>query len=426
MGSLLLRRGTRPALLILMPLATTDGPSPDGASPEKNSRPHLGYLDSLRALAALYVVIFHTNVQIDFYKPQPAKLNAIQSKFVQLCSLGPYAVIFFIVLSGFCLMMPVIRNQGHLRGGLYTFFKRRAERILPPYYLACLFSLAFIFTILSQKTGKPWDVVLGVTWPDILTHLLVVHNISTAYSVKINPVFWSIAVEWQIYFLFPVLLFFWRRFGLGPMIVGATALSCALSWALQQRAWMWPNALNVHFVGLFVLGMAASVASFSTSSRAYALARRVSWAIALPLATLLTGAVIFYAATHGWNRHVPLVLATNLLAGAWSALLLVSVSLRPQGALRRALDWKPLVFVGTFSYSLYLIHAPLLQLIWQYGTSRLHLSRFNEFMLLLAVGLPMIVAASYFFFLLAERPFLRSRQRRSVAATGTKGEVPAA
>src|SRR5205085_647811 len=94
---------------------------------------HLAYLDGLRGLAALQVVLGHAAMQVHW--GSLAKPRVIQA------ALGPMtfareAVALFIVLSGFCLMLPVVRREGVLQGGAWQFFKRRARRILPPYYLA--------------------------------------------------------------------------------------------------------------------------------------------------------------------------------------------------------------------------------------------------------------------------------------------------
>ena len=76
-------------------------------------------------------------------------------------------------------------------------------------------------------------------------------------------------------------------------------------------------------------------------------------------------------------------------------------------AVRKVLNWRPLVLVGTFSYSFYLLHAPLLQIIWQYLLRPLKLSPFHEFLALSFAGLPAIIGISYLFHLLCERPFMR-------------------
>ena len=78
----------------------------------------------------------------------------------------------------------------------------------------------------------------------------------------------------------------------------------------------------------------------------------------------------------------------------------------------RPLVWRPLVWIGGFSYSVYLIHAPLIQLLWQYGVHPLGWSGLPAFFALLLLGLPLIVAASWLFWYGCERPFLNTRTPR--------------
>ena len=69
---------------------------------------HLGYLDGLRALAALYVVAVHALSQVDRHHD---RISAPWSLITGLFLYGHYAVDLFIVLSGFCLMLPVVRRS---------------------------------------------------------------------------------------------------------------------------------------------------------------------------------------------------------------------------------------------------------------------------------------------------------------------------
>lgn len=62
-----------------------------------------------------------------------------------------------------------------------------------------------------------------------------------------------------------------------------------------------------------------------------------------------------------------------------------------------------------------LVHEPLLQILWQFGTARFKLAPFNEFLLLSAVSLPVILVVSYGFFLFAEKPFMSFKNRRALA-----------
>jgi peptidoglycan/LPS O-acetylase OafA/YrhL len=94
---------------------------------------------------------------------------------------------------------------------------------------------------------------------------------------------------------------------------------------------------------------------------------------------------------------------------------LVAAAAPGRGFLREALSVKPLVFVGTFSYSLYLIHAPLLQVLWQYVCEPLGMSPEQRFVLLMTLGLALILGASYLFFLMFEAPFMVSSKARAEA-----------
>jgi len=76
--------------------------------------------------------------------------------------------------------------------------------------------------------------------------------------------------------------------------------------------------------------------------------------------------------------------------------------------LRQILTIKPLVAVGLFSYSIYLVHAPIIQGVWLLSSKTLGLSFFPTLGVMLAVGLPLVVALSFAFHLVFERPFLNS------------------
>ena len=134
-------------------------------------RLHLKYLDGLRAVAAVWVVLAHALAQVD---PDFGTLGTWRAGgVIAVFSYGRFAVDLFIVLSGFCLMLPVVRRDGVMRYGSLEFLRRRGWRILPPYYLALIFSLALIWLAVGSKTGTHWDISLPVTPKSILTHLLL-------------------------------------------------------------------------------------------------------------------------------------------------------------------------------------------------------------------------------------------------------------
>jgi peptidoglycan/LPS O-acetylase OafA/YrhL len=109
-------------------------------------------------------------------------------------------------------------------------------------------------------------------------------------------------------------------------------------------------------------------------------------------------------------------LVLDLLVGVLACSLLVVTS-RPGGDwLTAVLGWKPFATVGIFSYSLYLVHAPLLQLMWQYVLHPLGISSTPLFVTLMTVGFALVLALSYLFHRIFEAPFMTSAARPVPAA----------
>src|SRR5260221_14573530 len=92
------------------------------------------YLDGIRALAALYVVLYHaTTVKTTDQSALPQPLRFI----VAILREGHFGVVVFIVLSGFSLMLPIARaGSTELVDGFRRYLRRPARRIMPPYYVA--------------------------------------------------------------------------------------------------------------------------------------------------------------------------------------------------------------------------------------------------------------------------------------------------
>jgi peptidoglycan/LPS O-acetylase OafA/YrhL len=114
---------------------------PEPVSAKEAPRLRLEFLDGLRGLAALYVVFHHVSL-FSPSSPNPSILLHVFIKlYTHVLAFGHQAVVVFIVLSGYVLMLPVARTQdGHMPKGVWDYFKRRARRILPPYYAALILS----------------------------------------------------------------------------------------------------------------------------------------------------------------------------------------------------------------------------------------------------------------------------------------------
>ncbi len=358
---------------------------------------HLDYLDGLRAVAALFVVLNHglsytglNTMPMAFWLRWP--LSAF--------TYGTYAVDLFIVLSGFCLMLPVARGGNWKYQYVSEFYWRRAQRILPTYYCAILFSLILIYFSIHEKTGSIWDLSIPITVKSIVSHLILSQD-AFGESHTINYVLWSIGVEWRIYFLFPLLVLSWRQLGAETTV----AIALAASFALYVFCFIFIHVtLSAHYIGLFALGMLGASISFNSD---HAWAKNLNWT----WISIGAAALVVLASTWRIYRGLPIPsFMADYLVGGFSMAALVMASTNAQHPVHIALSWKPLATLGSFAYSIYLIHAPLLQVVWQAAPIK-RLTPWVASAGLVVVIIPAIVACSYVFFLVCERPFLRKTVR---------------
>jgi peptidoglycan/LPS O-acetylase OafA/YrhL len=306
----------------------------------------------------------------------------------------------FISISGYCLMLPVARGDGTLRGGAVDFFRRRVRRILPPYYIALALSLGLIGTVIGKPTGTLWDVAIEIRPSDLASHVLLLqHFFGTG---RINYAFWSISLEWQIYFLFPALVLGFRK--PGPLATVALALAAGYTVTILGHGHPRLERAHLHYLGLFTLGMLAAWVSFWREERLERLREAVPWrALAFALAALSVGLLVGW----GWRLSIDRWPLLDLLVGTGTCIGLVDAGLHEESPIRWAFNGRLLTWIGRFSYSLYLIHTPLLQLCWIYLVLPLGLGEVGRFAALLLFGCPLIILASWGFFLGCEAPFIK-------------------
>ncbi|WP_367186265.1 acyltransferase family protein [Mucilaginibacter sp.] len=84
------------------------------------------YIEGIRAIAAVYVMMDH--ITLSFKLQALTSLNQFVVNFFQY---GHFAVDIFIVISGYCLMLPVLNSNYRLPNGILNFYKRRFIRIYP-------------------------------------------------------------------------------------------------------------------------------------------------------------------------------------------------------------------------------------------------------------------------------------------------------
>jgi len=367
----------------------------------------LAYIDGIRALAALYVMLAHT-----FYEPQngyyaSGLINHLGLNYARV------SVAVFIVVSGFCLMLPIAR-RGDQMGSLRTFFQRRIWRILPPYYCCLVLSILFIVFFAHAPTGTVWDNCLPLTRSSIVCHFLMVHDLPLFTGGRINYTFWSIAVEFQIYFLMPLIVVSIRR--LRPALTLAWTLVAGIGLYLLSPT-KFENAAP-WYLSLFTMGVIAAHACVHRPEFfRHPKLRQVCYIGCVLVALAVRGI--------GTDRYYMFRCGMDQFVGAAVALLLAVTyfdsAARPS-IVTRFLSWRPLVRIGLFSYSLYLVHAVALHALW------LVLRRWRavtpEVMFgQLLLCTPLVVLSAWVFHLAFERPFLMARRAKPAPAREAKLET---
>jgi peptidoglycan/LPS O-acetylase OafA/YrhL len=353
------------------------------------------FVDGMRAVAAISVAVLHSSLYTGYEGDMARDYPAV----AKLLFFGNYAVAIFIVLSGFVLMLPIARSRGlRLRRGTWTFLKRRAMRILPPYFASLLLFgiLILLVPVMQTHRGTAWDSKIPATVDGALAHILLIHNLNKEWAYQINGPAWSIGTEWQLYFALPLLILpLWRRFG--PVTALGASLVISAAVAIFMPQW---DAGHLWFLGLFTMG--ALVANAVTRGVA---PRGLGW-IVLALGAA-AGAWVFFASGPLW--------VNELLVGAAIAVGLMWMAVRHLGGRRtiihRILECRPLVWIGLWSYSLYLIHSPLLGL-GNLLMLDVEIPTIIRFAILTLVVLPLAGAIAYSFHLLVERRFITSHQKR--------------
>jgi peptidoglycan/LPS O-acetylase OafA/YrhL len=308
---------------------------------------------------------------------------------------GHLAVAVFIVVSGFSLALAPMRAGGELKGGTKRFLRRRAWRIIPPYWAALVVSTIITVLVLQPGLGG------GAVARGFVVHGLLVQDIVP--SVTPNGAFWSIAVEWQIYFMFPLILILSRRTGVRTAVVSTVALVVAAELIASLGSPLNKiHHLSPQFLALFALGvLAVKVGQGDLASRL----RR--WLTFAAIAGLTAFVVLALAEGSAWV--VAQYFWIDLLFGTAVACLMAAMFGGGLPRLRRVLSCRVALTLGLFSYSIYLLHGPLVTLLYGKVFGPLHLAAVPTFALLVVVGVPVILTVCYAFHFVFEAPFLRRR-----------------
>ncbi len=301
-------------------------------------------LDGLRAVAVVPVILFHLGFP---YTPG-----------------GYVGVDVFFVLSGYLITRQIALelDQGHF--SLLGFYDRRIRRLFP-----ALFAMLFVSTIIALFVLLPRD--LDGFGESLVAAVLSISNFYFwserdyfAPAAETMPLLhtWSLSVEEQFYILFPALLLLAWPFGRAHVRHGLIALA-ALSFVAS--IWITRVAPDAAFYLLPTRAWELLIGSLlALSPAATPIPPRLrTVATSIGLAGIGAAVFTYHAGTRfpGFAAALPAVGCAVII---WAGQVPLTSSAAPrtpsQPLVTRLLAWRPLVFVGLISYSLYLWHWPLI------------------------------------------------------------------
>ena len=348
---------------------------PVARAPALERERRIDYVDGLRAVAVLGVIVFHVASHSGFGGPMAL-----------IASEGARGVDLFFVLSGFCLAFPTLsklrQNGVNTSFDIVAFAAKRIVRIVPPFYLATALFVALLIVLpAARHPGRP----LPWTFNDIVAPLLFLDG----HATLLNSSFWTLMVEFRWYFAFPLLLALWIRSPRAFIVVGA---SSAIAYHFTRA-----RGLDLGTLPGFMLGIAAadmyvrplSLSRWGSYLRRYALLLALVCAaigIACEPSATIPGRVDEAGVQYAYQ---PTILGWQL------AMFFLVVASGELAALRRLLSLRAVTTVGIASYGIYLVHEPVVDTVvhWIGGP----IAPFCAFAAALGTG--------FAFWAVAERPF---------------------
>lgn len=297
------------------------------SQPSPSIRIHNAALDSLRGIAAAAVVMAHI---WNFCRPI---FDTIQAQYLRcLCTVGNKAVVVFVILSGFLIYRSCKRLDSI--DDLKFYLKRRFYRIYPVY----------LFTVLL-------GVVVGQMsfhWPNFLSNVFMIRTIHHNALTYVNPPAWSLYVEVLFYLVLPLWVILFKN------QERVAAAICFIIFLFVdplggRELWLW----KFFFIGIL------------TSELSDYLKTRISEKFAIVL--FMCGIILLFIdlsinkqgeILYDWFNELHIVPrnADHFTMGLAISTIFIMIGILHSKSVSRLLGIKPLKFLGSISYSLFLTH----------------------------------------------------------------------
>lgn len=304
-------------------------------------------IDGLRAFAVLAVIIYHLGFE---------------------WMVGGYlGVTIFFVISGYLITNLLLKEYKETKKiNLMSFWLRRAKRLLPALFTMLLGVISYISIfrpeLMEQVIGDFWAAFFYVSnwW-----YIFEDQSYFEAFqSQNVLTHLWSLAIEEQFYFIWPIFLLIFISLGMCRKKLGTFVIFLGLCSAIWMAVAYNPTVdpSRVYYgtdTRAFSLLFGAALAVFRSNKR------RFSVKISKPAkGILISASAISFLALLAFvillSEYNPLIYYGGMCVVSILTVMLLSSLLHPSNFIQKIFAWKPFVWIGKRSYSLYLWHFPII------------------------------------------------------------------
>jgi peptidoglycan/LPS O-acetylase OafA/YrhL len=354
-------------------------------------RERVSELDGLRGVAILLVLVFH-------FTPTRGPLQVLEP-FLQT---GWAGVDLFFVLSGY-LITGILLDTAGQPGCYRNFIVRRSLRIFPLYY-ASLVADVYLSYYPAAANWKDFFTTREGWWYFGYVSNIRVFLDNQWPSLSILTPLWSLSVEEQFYLLFPLVVLFVQRKTLARVLLAAIAVAFAIRLGLVLA--MPANTAGTYTLTPCRMDCLALGGLIAIAKRDYPEMLKPRWIASVGAVCTVIFLLISRSYTsYPWSAPMRTI-GFTALDTAFAALLAILVSYPPRW-LKSALRFRPLVWIGTVSYGMYLLHLPAALLARRIAGARLRPGGTSDFFLSIGAA----ICAASISWIVFESPILKLKDR---------------
>jgi peptidoglycan/LPS O-acetylase OafA/YrhL len=307
----------------------------------------IGSIDGWRMVAAMGVLYAHTWALLNFPALTIGGFNLMQ--FLDLWGNGVH---LFFVISGFCFYLVLSRQNTYDLAAAMGFWKKRWLRIAPAFYVACT-----IYAFAHYSDFAP-----NIGWRLFCNYIFLQNTVP---NTIIEAIFWSLAVEWHFYLLLPFIFLLIKRIGVVGVVVALIAVQMVLNLfhykglLMPGDGWYYTIFCNI---GHFAWGILMAYL-FTNRLGTVFFSKPVSVLAGFTIAYL--GKALFFSsfvAKMGALGFVFKTIGPLVMSLGFAGMILSCLENKTLSAI---MGNKYFSMLGRVSYSFYLWHFYMLEIVWQ-------------------------------------------------------------